>query len=368
MTLKLWQIGALVVAGLIVGEAKSAYFGPLFAFATFHVFLPAIIFEAAWQLDLRTMVRGWRAIVLLAVPGVVLTAAIIAASVHYLGGLALGASLVLGTVLSATDPVAVTAIFRRLPVPALLSTIVESESLLNDAIAVVLYREVIGVVTVASVTGMTVATLAGRAVLGSLLGIVAGAAFGLAGSTALRPKSPVAVQIVVTFAAAYLSYAAVDAFGGSGIFSTIACALVMRQIERTRCNIGMAQSVERAWHAAATASNAVLFFLIGAAVELLHLWDLREILGWTILGVLVSRALVAYGLLQFSPKFMRSWMTVVRLAGVRGAVSLALASSIPASLPNANVVRDATFGVVIATILLGSLTYQRRIGRLDLAP
>lgn len=364
--MKLWQIAALVVAGLIVGESKPGYFGPLFAFATFHVFLPAIIFEAAWQLDLRTMLHGWRSIVLLAVPGVVLTAAIIAASVHYLGGLQLGASLVLGVVLSATDPVAVTAIFRRLQVPELLATIVESESLLNDAVAVVLYREVIAVVTVAAVGGMTIASLAGGAVLGSLLGIVAGAFIGYVAALAIHPRVPAVVQVLVTFAAAYLSYGAVDALGGSGIFATIACAMTMRELERRRASVEAVRGVERAWSVAAAVSNAVLFFLIGAAVEVVHLWDLRAILGWTILGVLVARALVAYGLLQLAPAMLRSWMTVVRMAGVRGAVSLALALGVPASLPGANVVIDVTFGVVIATILIGSLTYGRRIGRLDL--
>lgn len=364
--MKLWQIAALVVAGLIAGEVKPGYFGPLFAFATFHVFLPAIIFEAAWQLDLRTMLQGWRSIVLLAVPGVLITAAIVAASVHVFGGLQLGASLVLGAVLSATDPVAVTAIFRRLQVPELLSTIVESESLLNDAIAVVLYREVIAVASVAAVGGMTIAALAGQAVLGSLLGVVAGAAIGYVAALAMRARVPAVVQILLTFAAAYLAYGAVDAAGGSGIFATIACAMTMRELERRRASVQAAAGVERAWSVAATFSNAVLFFLIGAAVEVVHLWNLRAILGWTILGVLIARALLAYGLLQLAPAMLRSWMTVVRMAGVRGAVSLALALGVPASLPGANVITDATFGVVIVTILIGSLTYGRRIGRLDL--
>ncbi|HEY5348575.1 MAG TPA: cation:proton antiporter, partial [Candidatus Lustribacter sp.] len=112
--MKLWHIAALIAAGLIVGEARPGYLAELFRSATLYVFLPALIFEAAWQLDLRLMRRSWQPIVLLAVPGVVVTAALIALIVHGLGGVALGSALVLGAILSATDPVAVTAIFRRL--------------------------------------------------------------------------------------------------------------------------------------------------------------------------------------------------------------------------------------------------------------
>src|SRR5579872_2815772 len=149
--MKLWVIAALIAAGLVVGAFAPGAFTGWFRYATFQVFLPAIIFEAAWQLDFGTMRRAWRPIMLLAIPGVAVTAAAIAAIAYYGAHLQLPAALILGAVLSATDPVAVTAIFRRLEVPAVLATIVESESLLNDAVAVVLYRTVIGAVTAAAV-------------------------------------------------------------------------------------------------------------------------------------------------------------------------------------------------------------------------
>jgi len=364
--LKLWHIGALVALGLLIGELEPGRFGRLFAFATFYVFLPAIIFEAAWQLDLRVMRRGWRAIVLLAVPGVAITAALIALTTHFAAGVPLGTALVLGAVLSATDPVAVTAIFRRLHVPELLSTIVESESLLNDAIAVVLYRSVLAIVTAAVVTTTTIGTAAFQGLLGALLGILVGICIGFTASFALRRHVPISVQIPVTFAAAYGAYAFCDRFDWSGIFATIACAITMRELERRNVTVEMTKGVEKAWGIAANTSNAVLFFLIGASVEIGHLWHLRAVLLWTLLAVVAARVLLAYGLLQLAPPMVRSWMTVVRLAGVRGAVSLALALSVPAAVANTETVTEATFAVVIVTILLGSLTYGKRIASLDL--
>lgn len=364
--MKLWQIAALVVAGLAFGALRPGFVGNFFHYATFYVFLPAIIFEAAWHLDLKVMRQGWRAIVLLAVPGVILTAAVVTLATYVWGGLPLGAALILGAVLSATDPVAVTAIFRKLQVPELLATIVESESLLNDAIAVVLFGVVLSVVTVSAADADTIMSAGLRGLLGSLLGLLAGGACGYVGSFALRRSVPVALQIVVTFAAAYGAYFLSNGFEWSGIFAAIACAMTMRELERSSVTVDMARNVEKAWGIAANAANGALFFLIGASVELSQLLGLRRVLLWTIVAVLLSRFMLAYGLLRLAPSMSRSWMTVVRLAGVRGAVSLALALSLTSAIPQQRVVVAVTFAVVVATILVGSLTYGKRIARLDL--
>ncbi len=365
--MKLWQIGALVVLGLIIGELRPGAYTELFRTATLYAFLPALIFEAAWQLDARLMRRGLLPIVLLALPGVALTATLVAIVVAMFGGLALGPALVLGAVLSATDPVAVVAIFRRLNVPPLLATIVESESLLNDAVAVVLYRAIIAALLLSASTS-AILHVGAQALLGTLAGVLCGVAIGYAGSFALRRRVPTVFQIVITFAVAYGAYFVAERFDWSGIFAVIASAIVMRELERRYESVDVARGVERAWHLASTVANALLFVLVGAAVEVMHLWALRAILLWTLGAVLLARIALAYGLLAFAPRFMQSWKVVVRLAGVRGALSLALALGVPASIPGRATVIDATFFVVVVTVLLGAFTYERRIERLDLEP
>jgi CPA1 family monovalent cation:H+ antiporter len=363
--LKLWHISVLLFAGLVIGEARPAGVTGFFQFATLYLFLPALIFEAAWHLDLTLVRRAWAPIVLLAVPGVLVTVGIIALVVHAFGGIGWGAALVLGAVLSATDPVAVSAIFRRLRVPPALETIVESESLLNDAIAVVAYRTIIAALTVT----MSVSSLTGvgvTAILGSLGAIVIGIAIGVLAAYGLHRRLPSFFQTLVTFAAAYASYFVCTWLGWSGIFAVIAVAMTMRELERRHEIICMSDRVENTWHVAATIANAALFFLVAASVEPSTLWIVRGALIATTAGVLLARAIVAYGLMALRPKMVRSWKTVVRLAGVRGALSLALALGIPATLADRDVVIAATFTVVIVTLLIGTLTYERRIGRLDL--
>lgn len=364
--MKLWHIALLLVAGIAVGIAVPGKLTPFFGQATLYVFLPALIFEAAWHLDLHEMRRSWRPIALLAVPGVALTAGIVAACVHYLGVLAWGPALVLGAILSATDPVAVVAIFRRLPVPRALATIVESESLLNDAVAVVLYRAI--VVTVVASGGIAaVWQSAALAIAGVATGIAAGLLIAFIAAFALREAVSTPVQSAATFAGAYLSYLMVDWFGFSGIFAVLSFGIALRELERHRISVASAEGVEHFWDAAAVLANCALFFLIGTALDLTTLVHSLPAAGVTLAAVLLARAVLAYGLLHFARSQLQPfWRTVVRMAGIRGALSLALALATPAGIPQHALIVDATFAVVVVTILAGSLTLTWRMERLPL--
>ncbi len=147
--MKLWQILAVVAIGIVYGLIQPGRLAYAFGHATLYVFLPPLLFEAAWNLNFRAMRRQWIAIGVLAGPGVLLTAVIVAGALAVVR-VPFGPALLTGAILSATDPIAVVAVFRRLPVPRTLATIVECESLFNDAVAVVLYR---GVLVALSVGG-----------------------------------------------------------------------------------------------------------------------------------------------------------------------------------------------------------------------
>ncbi len=363
--MKLWHIGALVVLGLAFDVLQPGALGGVFRFTTLSVFLPVLIFEAAWNLDLPTMRRAWKPIVLLAIPGVAVTAAIVAAGAHLFGGLALPLALLLGAILSATDPIAVVAIFRRLNVPKELATIVESESLLNDAVAVVVYRAVLATV-VATLSTTSMLGVAGHAAVGALLGLILGVVVGMIATQVMRWRGNVVLHTIATLIAAYGAFAIAEHFEWSGIFAVIACGIAMGEYERRNDGFDIAVGVERFWAWLSTAANAALFFLIGAAVALpdfAHEW--QPILA-TMIAVIVARFALAYGLLALAPGMIRSWKTVVRLAGVRGALALALALALPQSLPERVIAIDAVFAVVVVTIVLGAFATEPRIGRLDL--
>jgi monovalent cation:H+ antiporter, CPA1 family len=362
--MQLWHIAALLIAGIVVGVLFPGRFTAVFPPATLYVFLPALIFEGAWYLDLRVMRRTWKPIALLAVPGVLVTAAIIALAMHYLASLDWGAALLLGAILSATDPVAVVAIFRRLDVPKPLATIVESESLLNDAIAVVLYRAIVATI-LASATASGVMRAGELALLDVIAGIALGFIFAYAAAFALRDRVNATVQSIATFIGAYGVYALCERFDCSGIFAVLTFGVALRELERSRISVTSAEGVATFWAWAAGIANGVLFFLIGAAIDFTHLARSLPAVVVTIAAVAVSRAFVAYGLLA-RERLGAVWRTVVRMAGIRGALALALALATPAAVAQRSEIIDATFAVVVLTILLASLTLERRLAKLPL--
>ncbi len=364
--MELWHIAALLIAGIAVGIAFPGKLTVLFGQAALYVFLPALIFEAAWHLDLQVMRRQWRPIALLVVPGVLVTAAIVTVFAHYLGQLAWGPALLLGAILCATDPVAVVAIFRRLEVPRRLATIVESESLLNDAIAVVLYRSIVASLVV-SAGAASVMNTAAHAALGVLIGIAVGLLLAFVAAFALRARVDASIQSLATLVGAYGAYFVCDYFGWSGIFAVLTFGIALRELERQRISVQAAEGVSRFWTGVAVAANAALFFLIGASLDFSGLTATIFIQLVALAAVLIARFVLSYGVLALVRGDLRPfWMTVVRMAGIRGALSLALALATPVAVAQRSLIVDATFAVVVVTILAGALTVKPRMERLPL--
>ncbi len=263
--MKLWQILAIVALGVVYGLIQPGRLAYAFGHATLYVFLPALLFEAAWSLNLRAMRRQWLPIAMLAGPGVLLTAGVVAGALAIVG-IPIGPALLTGAILSATDPIAVVAVFRRLPVPRTLATIVECESLFNDAVAVVLYRAVLagialGVAGAGSIALVTLQTIAGAA-----CGIALGIALAFFAARGLqRAAGGAAVQIAATLSCAYGAYFAADYLHLSGIFATIAFGIALRYYERASITLTIAREVEHFWDVAALFANVIVFFLAGAA-------------------------------------------------------------------------------------------------------
>lgn len=342
----------LLAAGMVAGALFPGKLTGAFGTATLYIFLPALIFEGAWKLDRAVLRRVWAPIVLLAIPGVLITAAIITAVVHYVGGLAWPPALLLGAILSATDPVAVLAIFRRLELPPALTTIVESEALLNDAVAVVLYRAVLAAALFAAFS--RVEMVAFGAVLGTILGILCGAVIAALAMALLSLRAGTIACIVITAIGAYGSYYVANRFDWSGIFAVLTLGLALAWMKRNRLAAAVCDRVERFWLLVAMFANALLFFLIGAALDPSRLGPAIPLALVTIAAVVLARFVITHGLLGLArPRLHVSWINIVRMAGIRGALSLALAIATPLGFSDRNVVIDATFIVVIVTLLAG---------------
>jgi len=349
----------LVFVGLAYGLVEPGRLTYAFGHATLYILLPPLLFEGAWNLHYRAMIRQWRAIALLAIPGVAITALVIAGALAVVR-VPFGVALLTGAILSATDPLAVIAVFRRLRVSPLLSTIVEAESLFNDAVAVVLYRAVLAVVLIGADAPAT-GRIALESIGGSLAGLAIGVGIAFVAARLLRNTRGARLQIVATIVCAYGSYFAADALQCSGIFATIACGIALRYFERAWISLEMAADVERFWDLGSLAANAVVFFLVGASLNVSIVTRDPAFVIATIVGVAVAR-FAAAGLLM-PAGFPREWLDVIRVAGIRGALSLALAVALPENVPYREAIVAATFAVAIATIISGGLTVPTVVAR-----
>ncbi len=337
---------------VLVGIAAAGMLPPTLQYSltpgVLALFLPALIFEGAWDIDASALRRVAVAIALLAVPGVVLTALAIAAA-GKLAGLTLAAALALGAILSATDPVAVLALFRTLSVPVDLLTIVEGESIANDGVAVVLLQ---GVMTFASSAGVPgVWRELGTLAYVSLAGVLTGVAVAALGTPLLRRWQTPWVGIVTTLAVAYGSYGLASAIGASGIFASAAAGIALPAFALEK---GERRAVERFWDGTALVANGFVFLLVGLSLKLERIFHEPLLLLATLAAVVLVRGVLAHVLVPLAGKLVkaRGWQHAIALAGVRGGLSLALALGLPYDFPNRAQIIDAVFAVVFTTLVV----------------
>jgi CPA1 family monovalent cation:H+ antiporter len=328
-----------------------------FGDALLFIFLPPLIFEAAWAIDPAALRRTAARIALLALPGVVLVAGTIGFGIAFSGQLPLASAIVLGAIVSATDPVSVLAIFRRLHVPVDLATIVEGEAIANDGVAIVLYA---AAVTFAS---GGVASSLPAATLHAVLAIAGGCAIGIAcafvvafvmGRTRSGP-----LEIAATVVLAFLAYLLADALHCSGVFATAAAGLALRAFARIAPVTDNPDGVDTFWSTIAFIVNAMVFLATGLVLQIGRIADHPLLVAVAIAAVVASRVILAA--LVIRPM---TWRVTVVLAGIRGGLSLALALALPATLPYRAEIVDAVFAVVLFTLIVQGIALEPLLMRL----
>jgi CPA1 family monovalent cation:H+ antiporter len=364
---------ALVLTGLGLGALGVIEPPHLTEELLFAVFLPGLLFEAAFHLDFNSVRQNSRTILSLAVPGVIvaigLTAVLTTTVVQGLDfdpTFTLSIGLVFGALVAATDPIAVIALFRSLRVPKRLSLLVEGESLLNDGTAIVFFTLIVAFVTGATPTaGSLVVAFLSTTMGGALVGIAVGAA---ASVVTKRVDEP-AIEITLTVIAAYGSFVAAEQFHLSGVIATVAAGMVCGNYGR---RYGMSPttrlSVQSFWEYVAFALNSIIFLLIGFEVSLSALagyW-------WEILAAAAAVFAARFGVVFAVSALLRGtservppgWSSVIAWGGVRGALSIVLALGLPRDLPHREQLVTMTVGVVLTSILLQGLTMAPLLRRL----
>ena len=360
----------LAAAGVVVGLLPGGQLGHVGADVILLAFVPGLVFEAALTLDLPELRRRFLPVGLLATAGVALTVLLIGTLTHLILGLSWASGMLLGAILAATDPIAVVTLMRQMKAPSGLSAILEGESLFNDGTGVAVFTAVLATI-LSGAPSIGDASL--RFVEITVGGTAIGLAVGFLGLLLLRFAADAPLEILATLVIAYGSYLAADVVHASGIVAVVVAGIV---VARYGSAIGRLHGPQLLgfWSLLAFVLNAMLFILVGAA---LPAWQLLPVLGFivvTFLIMLLTRAAPVYGLLGVSalrqPAIPWAWRHLTFWAGLRGALSVALALSV-ANVPGVDSrVALIAYGVVLLSLLVqgGLVIPVTRVLRIETTP
>ena len=299
-------------------------------------------------------------------PGVVLTTLLVGWLVSWGTGLALQAALVFGALIAATDPVAVVALFRRLGAPRRLQVLLESESLLNDGTAIVMF-------------GLMISTaLQGRFDLRQSIsqfvtiaggGVVVGLILGMSISQFIKRIDDPLVETTLTTALAFGSYLLAETFHVSGVLAVVTAGVISGNTSQQYMSASTRIVVFNFWEYAAFVANSFIFLLIGLAIDLRLLLENWQAIIWAILAALIARLISTYGFSLFGREISLKWKHVLFWGGLRGAITLALALSLPQQgifIAERGRLQAMAFGVVLFTLLVQGFSMDWFVKRLKL--
>lgn len=351
---------ALVLVGLALTFQEAIQF-ELTEQLILALFLPPLLFEAAFHVDFKELRENLIPILMLAVPGVVLGTFIVGGIVALGTGLALPIALVFGSLIAATDPVAVVAVFRTTGAPKKLATLVEGESLFNDGAAVVIYHIVVGVALTGHFNALEGVWEFVRVSAG---GVAIGLGLGWVVAQLIARVDNYLIETTLTTVLAFGAFLIAEEFHMSGVLAVVAAGIVNGNIGPKGMSASTKIVLFNFWEYLAFLANSLIFLLIGLEMELQLLFDnIGPILIATV-GVLLARIIAVYGL-SFIAGLLQGnhiplkWQHVLTWGGLRGAVSLALALGLPAALgSDRSVILAMAFGVVLITLLVQATTIE----------
>ena len=329
-----------------------------------YLLVPPLVFEAAFHIRMDDLRRDFWLILLLAVPGVIVTMLVVGGIVHFGTGMLIKTAMVFGALIAATDPVAVVALFRRLGVPRRLQVLLEGESLFNDGTAIVMFNLVVDIALVGkfdmTATITSFLTVAGG---GTLIGIILGV---LASQIIRRIDDPL-VETTLTTVLAFGSYVLAEVFNVSGVLAVVAAGIVNGNVGPRGMSPTTRVVVFNFWEYAAFVANSFVFLLIGLAIDL-------EILGQNFLyilvaifAVLLARGISIYGFSLFGRDIPGKWKHILYWGGLRGAIALALALTLTEKgldLGDAKHLQAMAYGVVLFTLLFQGFSMDWFVKRL----
>jgi CPA1 family monovalent cation:H+ antiporter len=368
----------LVVGGAAIGFLPGVPDVQLDPELVLVIVLPPLLYSAAFFSSLRELRENVKEISLLAIGLVIFTMAGVAVVAHeVVDGMSWEAAFVLGAVVSPTDPVAATAIASRVGAPRRYVTIVEGESLVNDATALVAYKFAVAAVVTGS---FSLTEAGGRFVLNAIAGIAIGIAIGYLVARLRKALDDAPTEITISLITPYFAYLPAEALGVSAVLAAVTTGIYMGWHSPELITPATRIQSFSVWEILVFVLNAVLFVLVGLQLPTV----LDGIGGMSTRDIVVDAAAISAAVIVirflwvFPTTYVPRWLSrrvrerrgpitwhfpaIVAWTGMRGAVSLAAALAIPQTIdgggafPQRDLIVFLTYAVILVTLLLQGLT------------
>lgn len=365
----------LVIAGALIGFIPGVPHIRIEPEVVFLIFLPPILYEAAWYTSWVDFWRWKRPILLLAFGLVILTSTVIAIyAASYLSGFTMALGFLLGGIISPPDAVAATSVLKHVHIPRRLMTILEGESLINDAASLIVFKFAL----IATITGQFVLKEAvGSFIVLVVMGIIVGLVIGMLvyGVHRFLPTTP-GIDTVLTLITPYLLYVSAEYLQCSGVMAVVSGGLFLSYHSHETLTYQSRMQTTGVWDTLIFLINGVVFMLIGLELrviidELENLAKVEEAIryGVYISGIIIALRLAWTYAIAYYPRLLSRWIkntephsgwkgpVIITISGMRGVVSLAAAFSIPLMMPGGDefpqrdMILLITFVVIVITLV-----------------
>jgi Na+/H+ antiporter len=385
------RVGAPYPVFLALGGALLAFLPGVPAFSVpselaLALFVAPVLLDAAYDASLRDLRDNWAPVTGLVVFAVGFTTAAVAVVTHsFIPTMPWAAAIVLGAIVAPPDAVAATAVLRPLRPPHRILTVLEGESLLNDASALLIYRLAVGAV---AANGFSIAAVAPTFLLAVAGSLVVGPALGWLVLRLLERVQHVPTAIILQFVTTFGVWMLADGVGLSGVLTMVCYAITVSRTAPGRTPAWLRIPTYAVWETVVFALNILAFIFIGLQIrpilESLAAADRGRyfaVTGAVLLTVIIVRlawhmsfnAVLRWRNLRFGFHPPRAMLRptvgsglIISWAGMRGIVSLAAAMALPSAFPYRDLIVLTAFFVVLGTLAIQGLTLKPLLRALDL--